>query len=192
MRLCPQERRASHRNRSEERPRRQYRRLPRIHEEIREEYSQLFHRRSGGTSSGGFLQAEHSFTVQDIIEVVTYINYSKKRSSDHQSGLPWEIEVHVITTLLSADRQASPGAAVPPSTRSSIRSYRYISVKNSDINIHRRCNSIKAQRRNIAQRYFIRTNLYRYLTENGDLESAVQNSEKLCQLCKETPEDLKA
>ena len=108
MRLCPQERRASHRNRSEERPRRQYRRLPRIHEEIREEYSQLVHRRSGGTSSGGFLQAEHPFTVQDIIEVVTYINYSQKRSSDHQSGLPWEIEVHVITTLLSADRQASP------------------------------------------------------------------------------------
>ena len=28
--------------------------------------------------------------------------------------------------------------------------------------------------------------------ENGDLERAVQNSEKLCQLCKETPEDLKA
>lgn len=42
------------------------------------------------------------------------------------------------------------------------------------------------------KRYFIRTNLYRYLTENGDLERAVQNSEKLCQLCKESPEDLKA
>ena len=42
------------------------------------------------------------------------------------------------------------------------------------------------------KRYFIRTNLYKYLTENGDLERAVQNSEKLCQLCKETPEDLKA
>lgn len=41
------------------------------------------------------------------------------------------------------------------------------------------------------KRYFIRTNLYRYLTENGDLERAVQNSEKLCQLCKESPEDLK-
>ena len=111
MRLCPQERRASHRNRSEERSRRQYRRLPRIHEEIREEYSQLVHRRSGGTSSGGFLQAEHPFTVQDIIEVVTYINYSKKRSSDHQSGLPWEIEVHVITTLLSPIGKQVPGAA---------------------------------------------------------------------------------
>lgn len=108
MRLCPQERRSSNRNRSEERPRRQHRRLPRIHEEIREEYSQLVHRRSGGTSSGGFLLAEHPFIVQDIIEVVTYINYSKKGSSDHQYGLPWEIEVHVITTLLSADRQASP------------------------------------------------------------------------------------
>ena len=42
------------------------------------------------------------------------------------------------------------------------------------------------------KRYFIRTNLYKYLTENGDLERAVQNSEKLCLLCKETPEDLKA
>ena len=42
------------------------------------------------------------------------------------------------------------------------------------------------------KRYFIRTNLYKYLTENGDLARAVQNSEKLCQLCKETPEDLKA
>ena len=82
MRLCPQERRASHRNRSEERSRRQHRRLPRIHEEIREEYSQLVHRRSGGTSSGGFLQAEHPFIVQDIIEVVTYINYSKKEEAD--------------------------------------------------------------------------------------------------------------
>ena len=57
-------------------------RLPRIHEEIREEYSQLVHRRSGGTSSGGFLQAEHPFTVQDILEVVTYINYSKKEEAD--------------------------------------------------------------------------------------------------------------
>lgn len=42
------------------------------------------------------------------------------------------------------------------------------------------------------KRYFIRTNLYKYLTENGDLERAIKNSEKLCQLCKETPEDLKA
>ena len=42
------------------------------------------------------------------------------------------------------------------------------------------------------KRYFIRTNLYKYLTENGDLERVVQNSEKLCQLCKETPEDMKA
>ena len=42
------------------------------------------------------------------------------------------------------------------------------------------------------KRYFIRTNLYKYLTENGDLERAIQNSEKLCQLCKETHEDLKA
>ena len=42
------------------------------------------------------------------------------------------------------------------------------------------------------KRYFIRTNLYKYLTENGDLERAISNSEKLCQLCKESPEDLKA
>ena len=42
------------------------------------------------------------------------------------------------------------------------------------------------------KRYFIRTNLYKYLTENGDLERAIKNSEKLCKLCKETPEDFKA
>ena len=42
------------------------------------------------------------------------------------------------------------------------------------------------------KRYFIRTNLYKYLTENGDLERAMSNSEKLCQLCKESPEDVKA
>ena len=42
------------------------------------------------------------------------------------------------------------------------------------------------------KRYFIRTNLYKYLTENGDLERAISNSEKLCQLCQESPEDLKA
>ena len=42
------------------------------------------------------------------------------------------------------------------------------------------------------KRYFIRTNLYKYLTENGDLERAMSNSEKLCQLCQESPEDLKA
>lgn len=42
------------------------------------------------------------------------------------------------------------------------------------------------------KRYFIRTNLYKYLTENGDLERAMSNSDKLCQLCKESPEDLMA
>lgn len=42
------------------------------------------------------------------------------------------------------------------------------------------------------KRYFIRTNLYKCLTENGDLERAMSNSEKLCQLCQESPEDLKA
>lgn len=39
------------------------------------------------------------------------------------------------------------------------------------------------------KRYFIRTNLYNYLTENGDLKCAILNSEKLCQLCKGSPED---
>ena len=42
------------------------------------------------------------------------------------------------------------------------------------------------------ERYFTKTNLYKYLTEHGDLERAVKNSEKLCQLCQESPEDLKA
>lgn len=42
------------------------------------------------------------------------------------------------------------------------------------------------------KRYFIKTNLYKYLTEHGDLERAVQNSEKLCRLCQKSPEDLKA
>ena len=42
------------------------------------------------------------------------------------------------------------------------------------------------------KRYFTRTNLYKFLIENGDLERAVGNSEKLCQLCKESPEDLRA
>lgn len=42
------------------------------------------------------------------------------------------------------------------------------------------------------KRYFRRTNLYKYLTENGDLERAILNSEKLCQFCQESPEDLMA
>ena len=40
--------------------------------------------------------------------------------------------------------------------------------------------------------YFTRTNLYQYLTENGDLKRSMENSEKLCQLCKESTEDMKA
>ena len=32
----------------------------------------------------------------------------------------------------------------------------------------------------------------KYLTENGDLERAMSNSEKLCQLCKESPKYFKA
>lgn len=42
------------------------------------------------------------------------------------------------------------------------------------------------------KRYFKRTKLYEYLTKHGDLERAMSNSEKLCRLCKQTPEDLKA
>lgn len=40
------------------------------------------------------------------------------------------------------------------------------------------------------KRYFKRTNLYKFLTENGDLDRAIQNSEKLCLLSEKTPEDL--
>lgn len=40
------------------------------------------------------------------------------------------------------------------------------------------------------KRYFKRPNLYKFLTENGDLERAIQNSEKLCLLSEKTPEDL--
>lgn len=40
------------------------------------------------------------------------------------------------------------------------------------------------------KRYFIRTSLYRFLMEHGSLERAMVNSEKLCQLCSESPEDL--
>lgn len=39
------------------------------------------------------------------------------------------------------------------------------------------------------KRYFLRTNLYKYLTEHGSLERAMINSERLCQLCKDSPED---
>lgn len=39
------------------------------------------------------------------------------------------------------------------------------------------------------QRYFKRTNLYKYLTENGDQNRAIANSEKLCQMCQDSPED---
>ena len=42
------------------------------------------------------------------------------------------------------------------------------------------------------KRYFIRTNLYKFLIENGDLERAMANSEKLCKLSKESPEDWNA
>ena len=39
------------------------------------------------------------------------------------------------------------------------------------------------------RRYFTRTNLYKYLTENGDLERAMSNSKKLCQLHRKFPDD---
>jgi hypothetical protein len=38
------------------------------------------------------------------------------------------------------------------------------------------------------KRYFTKTKLYKYLTENGDLPRALVNSERLCQICKESPE----
>ncbi len=37
--------------------------------------------------------------------------------------------------------------------------------------------------------YFRRTNLYAFLTEHGDLNKAIENSEKLCALCQDTPEN---
>ena len=39
------------------------------------------------------------------------------------------------------------------------------------------------------KRYFIRTNLYCYLNENGDINLALKNSEKLCELSKANPEN---
>jgi hypothetical protein len=42
------------------------------------------------------------------------------------------------------------------------------------------------------KRYFVRINLYKFLTENGDLKRAIQNSERLCEMCEEFPEDKKA
>lgn len=42
------------------------------------------------------------------------------------------------------------------------------------------------------KRYFTKTNLHKYLTEHGDLERAVKNSKKLCQICQKSPEHLKA
>lgn len=38
------------------------------------------------------------------------------------------------------------------------------------------------------KRYFIRTNLYKYLTEKGNLEKAITNSEKICQSYKASRE----
>lgn len=42
------------------------------------------------------------------------------------------------------------------------------------------------------KRYFTKTKLYKYLIENGDLERAMTNSEQLCRMCQESPEDKNA
>lgn len=42
------------------------------------------------------------------------------------------------------------------------------------------------------KKYFKRVALYDFLTENGDLNRAISNSEKLCNICKQSPEDQKA
>ena len=42
------------------------------------------------------------------------------------------------------------------------------------------------------KRYFIRTNLYCFLTENGDLQRAIKNADYICDLCQKTPEDNRA
>lgn len=42
------------------------------------------------------------------------------------------------------------------------------------------------------KRYFRNINLYKYLTENGDLRRAVSNSEKILKLCRDNPEDLRS
>lgn len=39
------------------------------------------------------------------------------------------------------------------------------------------------------KRYFRRTDLYKYLRENGSLEKAIDNSQKLCEMSKLYPED---
>lgn len=39
------------------------------------------------------------------------------------------------------------------------------------------------------KRYFRRTNIYLYLTANGNLETARKNAEKLCELSQKNPED---
>lgn len=39
------------------------------------------------------------------------------------------------------------------------------------------------------KKYFSRIQLYNYLIENGNIDQAVENAEKLCELCKINPED---
>jgi hypothetical protein len=42
------------------------------------------------------------------------------------------------------------------------------------------------------KRYFERTNLYCYLTENGDLQRAIKNADYVCELSEKNPEDAMA
>lgn len=42
------------------------------------------------------------------------------------------------------------------------------------------------------KRYFERTNLYCYLTENGDLQRAIKNEDYVCELSEKNPEDAMA
>lgn len=42
------------------------------------------------------------------------------------------------------------------------------------------------------KRYFRKVNLYRYLTENGDLSRAMSYSTRLCQLAQESPDDARS
>jgi hypothetical protein len=39
------------------------------------------------------------------------------------------------------------------------------------------------------KKYFKQANLYKYLKQNGDIERAMKNAEKLCELSKSNPED---
>jgi hypothetical protein len=40
------------------------------------------------------------------------------------------------------------------------------------------------------KRYFRRNNLYCFLMKNGDIQNAIRNAERLCEIANETPEDM--